>query len=208
MQDYTGFSEPQNPQKEKIQGFQSFQKDETPPSPLAKVLLQNVAEHPYMAVSQRYKMLGMKNAQGTEIQQELIAKGFVTPSTVDGKRLLELTESGREALQKLNVKIPKTARGSAEHNYWLEKVKKCFKSVKAYVEKDDIDLIVHDEGSVTAVQIETGKSNLAKNIKTLQDYPADHKFILATNKETEIKLKSLTPSGINTALAKDFTLTR
>ena len=53
--------------------------------------------------------------------------------------------------------------------------------------------------------METGKSNMKKNLKTLGDYEADKKFMVATNRQTEIKLNEINQNPtIQVFFVKDF----
>jgi len=191
--------------------FRRLPKDESPPSPLAKILLQNIAESPFEPISRRYKKLGLSNAAGNSAKEELINKGLIQPQTVDGKTLLELTQKARGLIKDWGVNICHF-KGGIEHAYWVEKLRQHFNRRQGFtfIEKDDIDLVVvslkEDNETLTAIQVETGKSSLKKNIKTLLAYQADEKCIIATNKPAEIKLKSLVPanSGISVTFAKDF----
>ena len=62
-----------------------------------------------------------------------------------------------------------------------------------------------------AIQLETGKSNIQANLTKLGRYRADFKYIIATNRETEIminqRLKELLipdRENIRVRFAKDF----
>ena len=48
-----------------------------------------------------------------------------------------------------------------------------------------------DAGQTLAIQVETGKSDLKANLIKLSNFKADQKFMLATNKAAEIKIKEL-----------------
>jgi hypothetical protein len=161
-------------------------------SPLGKILLQNIAEKPFIPISKRYKSLGLTNAQGNDAQQELITKEYVNPETIDGLRLLGLTPKAKVAVQKWGILISTYGRGGIEHSYWLNQIK--MKLIKEggfpFTEKDDIDLVADNINNTIAIQIETGKSAILKNAKTLDSFDAESKFMLATNKVAEFKIKS------------------
>ena len=53
------------------------------------------------------------------------------------------------------------------------------------MEKDDIDLIAERGDEIIAVQLETGKSDIKRNIQTLMDHKANQKLVIATNKQTD-----------------------
>ena len=58
-----------------------------------------------------------------------------------------------------------------------------------FIEKDDIDLVVQTIHNKMAIQMETGKSNIQANLTKLGKYRADHKYMIATNRETEIRIR-------------------
>jgi hypothetical protein len=211
MQKHPEVSSTKKAQLPESKGFQGIPKDESPPSPLAKILLQDIAENPFEPVSRRYKKLGLSNSAGNATKDELVSKDLAVPSTIDGKTLLDLTQKSRGIIKDWGINAFK-AKGSIEHSYWLEQVRQYLNARQGFtfIEKDDIDLVAvsldENDEKVTAVQVETGKSNIKKNIKTLTDYKADDKLIIATNKETEIKLRQMVPdkSGIDVMFVKDF----
>ena len=51
-------------------------------------------------------------------------------------------------------------------------------------------LVADNIGSTIAIQIETGKSAIIKNCRTLESFDAEARFMLATNKVAEFKIKS------------------
>ena len=95
MERYPQYSVEIKPHNQNQRNIRSIPKDESPLSPIGKVFLQNIAENQFMPISKRYKMLGLNAAQGTDVQNELIGKGFVIPATVDAKKLLDLTQKAR-----------------------------------------------------------------------------------------------------------------
>ena len=170
--------------------------DEYPPTPGELIMLQDIAINPYFGTDQRYKNLGMTAREGNELKQKLTDRGFLIPVSVDRKTLYALTEAAKTFLTIKQFKIPPRPRGGIEHNYWLELVKERFKERGfTFKEKDDIDLMIIElqgtKETTTAVQIETGKSNIQKNIETLLKGNFDAMLMLATNTEAELKIKKL-----------------
>lgn len=167
----------------------------TPPTG-AKILLQEIVRQPFIGTDERYKLLGLHSRQGNTFKNDLVENGFVIPVQVDRKVLLELTPLGREYLKSIKFKIPRQARGSIAHNYYLEEIKEYFKSKEGfpYKEKDDIDLVVQTYHSEYYIQIETGKSNIKKNIETLLKQKSDNLLMIATNKDAEVKIRNILSS--------------
>ena len=80
-----------------------------------------------------------------------------------------------------------------------------------FLEKDDIDLVVDTLETTIAIQIETGKSSLQANLTKLGRYKADLRYVITTNRETEIKIKEMLKNllipnreEIQVLFAKDF----
>lgn len=177
-------------------------------SPLAKILLQNIAEKPFLPVSQRYKILGVSMAQGNDIQKELIDKGYAIAQTIDGCRLLELTQKGRKEAQNLGIEMP-AYKGGLEHSYWVNETVQYLKKreFQPVLEAQDID--ISDLTAEVAIEIETGKSNIKKNLAKFNKSRFRACFMLATNKDTEFKIKQLvkdypTKSSLKVLFVKDF----
>ncbi|MFC1488947.1 ATP-binding protein [Thermodesulfobacteriota bacterium] len=194
---FSEFSKPKTAPFEKISGLQSFQKPETL-SPLAKILIGDIAQNPFIGVSHRYKKLGLGVAEGNNIQIELIEKGIVIPKTIEGKKFLEITDSGKKLMNKFGINLYSVAgRGGIEHSYYVDKIKNQMVDAGgfAFIEKDDIDVVgfkLKPEGEYfIAVQVETGKSNIKNNIQKLIDYKADEKHIVATSKQSEITINKI-----------------
>ena len=103
------------------------------------------------------------------------ANGLVTPLTVNRLKLLELTERGISTLELIGIKITQTKRnGSLKHRYWRHKVKLWYQDHGYTVEeeKDGIDIVASKGEERIAVGVETGKSDIRKNIiNALKHYP-------------------------------------
>ena len=142
--------------------------------------------------------------------EELIAHKLIIPLTIDGNRLYDLTMTGKNTLGK---KVSHRGRGGLEHRYYLEKIKEHYLQSDGFtfVEKDDIDLVVETIEKTMAIQMETGKSNIQANLTRLGRYRADYKYVVTTNRETEIRIKEMLKDllipdkeNIRVVFAKDF----
>jgi hypothetical protein len=177
------------------------------------ILLQEIAISPFIGVDQRNRKLGLSSRQGNEYKTKLLDHGYLKPVSVDRKVLLELTNKSRDYLKLKNFNIPSQAKGGVEHNYWLEKIKEYFKKNEGFPfkEKNNIDLVVECYNSTVMIQIETGKSDIKKNIETLLKLTADRLIMIATNPQAALKIKSILENinlpekeKIEIYLAKDF----
>lgn len=179
-------------------------------SPLGRIMLENIAMKPILGLVKRFKELGLKVSHAYKVIEELISLNLVRPLTIDGNRLYELTGEGRKAL---GTKVTQRGRGGLEHRYYLEKIKEHYLCEEGFtfMEKDDIDLVVETVTKVMAIQMETGKSDIQANLTKLARYRADLKYVVTTNRETEIRIRRklrdlLIPDKekIQIIFAKDF----
>jgi hypothetical protein len=88
---------------------------------------------------------------------------------------------------------PHAGRGGLEHRYFVEQIRALYtaKDGFAFIERDDIDIVIESFETTLAIQVETGKSDIPSNLMKLGRYGADLKYMLATNRETEIKIKGI-----------------
>jgi hypothetical protein len=159
-------------------------------SPLGKIVLENIASKPFLGLVKRFKEIGLKVADGYKPIYELVTLKLIIPVTIDGIRLYEITRAGRK---KLGEKFNQSGRGGLEHRYYVDKIKAHYLDQEGftYLEKDDLDLVVETVSTTIAIQVETGKSNMKGNLVKLNQFKADQKIVVATNKETELKIKNM-----------------
>jgi hypothetical protein len=167
------------------------------PSPLEKIFIEDLLVHPFDGSDQRAKRLGLIPRDSGKLQDNLMKNSIIISLTIDKKKLFELTETGKERLQKLGYKVDSKERNQGvEHRYFVEKIRDVFARCGwfPFKEKSDIDLVIEKEDKVIAIEIETGKNKpeqTIKNIEKLIKYQADEKFILCTNDTALIKIKTL-----------------
>jgi len=209
MEAYLKNSRPELPPWAERGGIRGIQGKETL-SPLGRIMLENVALKPVLGLVKRFKGLGLQLSHGYKVIEELVALKLVKALTIDGNRLYELTEEGRKATGK---EARSRGRGGIEHRYYVEKIKEHYlkKEGFTFLEKDDMDLVVETVDKKMAVQVETGKSDIQANLMKLGTYQADYKYVLATNRETEIRTRDLfkdllvpDKENIHIMFAKDF----
>ena len=209
MEAYLNNSRPELPPWAERGGIRGIQGKETL-SPLGRIMLENVALKPVLGLVKRFKGLGLQLSHGYKVIEELVALKLVKALTIDGNRLYELTEEGRKATGK---EARSRGRGGIEHRYYVEKIKEHYlkKEGFTFLEKDDMDLVVETVDKKMAVQVETGKSDIQANLMKLGTYQADYKYVLATNRETEIRTRDLfkdllvpDKENIHIMFAKDF----
>jgi len=198
-----------HPIKSDLGSYQTSQEmEELPPlTPLEKVLLSNITEKPIDSVQDRTKTLGLHPSEMVNLQTSLIKKGYIKTAYVDRKKLIELTQSGRNAARKAGLTVlNRKTRGGIEHYYWIDKTRQFLKNIEfqPVLEFHNIDLAVPKYG--IAIEVETGKSNIIENVLKLDKSRFTRCFMLATNKMADIKItdKSINSPNITSMHIKDF----
>ena len=175
--------------------------------PLEKVVLTSIIENPLDGVDKRTRKLGVHPSSMSQIHDSLTQKGLVKPVVIDRKKLFELTESGLNAAQENKIPIPKReTRGGLEHTYWIAETVRFMKKhgFQPFCEENDIDIV--DKTSSIAIEVETGKSDIGKNILKLEKSRISNCFMLATQIPVAVKLKTLSHKhpSIHFLYIKDF----
>ncbi len=184
-------STPQTPQKLDI----------SPPNPLEKVFLANIAERPLDGIEERTARLGLHPSQTVELCKELEQKGLINAVFVDRKKLIELTPFGLIACP-----VRRDTRGGIEHYYWITQTVQFLKKLGFQPATEAANIDITDRGKGIAIEIETGKSDIGGNLLKLDKSDHSHLFMLTTNKPAEFRIKELARAypRIRTMHAKDF----
>ena len=142
---------------------------------------------------------GWDSSPGTQERFKTISSKneIVASLTIDKKKLFDLTEKGRDRLQKLGHKVDSKERNQGvEHRYYVEKIRDVFARCGwfPFKEKSEIDLVIEKEDKTIAIEVETGKNKpeqTQKNFEKLLKFNAGLKFIIATNDMALVKTKNL-----------------
>ena len=178
---------------------------------MEKLLFANIIERPLDSVDERTKRLGIHSSIMSKIHSALSDKGLINSVTVDLKKLFEVTEYGKTIAEEHGISIPKKqTRGGLEHDYWIEQTVQFLRKheFEPVCEVDNIDIV--DIKAGLAIEIETGKSDIKANLLKLENSRISSCFMLATNKQAEVKIKKIADeyaekySFIKIMLAKDF----
>ena len=198
-----------HPIKSDLGSYQTSQEmEEHPPlAPLEKVLLSNIIEKSIDSVQDRTKTLGLHPSEMVNLQTSLIRKGYIKTAYVDRKKLIELTQSGKNAATEAGLTVSnRKTRGGIEHYYWIDKTRQFLKNIEfqPVLEFQNIDITVPKYG--IAIEVETGKSNIIENVLKLDKSRFTRCFMLATNKIADIKItnKSINFPNITSIHIKDF----
>ncbi len=121
-------------------------------------LLRDIVERPFVGISSRYEQLSSAN-KGHETKKSLLDAGLVEERQISAergrKKLLQLTESGRDVAAEHGVDIPETTRGDIVHRYWQNKVKDVLETEDwdCALERDHADVAAEKDGVEIAVEI-------------------------------------------------------
>lgn len=181
------------PIQDQKSSFQSSQiNDNSSPclETLEKVVFTSILEHPLDGVDKRTRRLGFHPSLMVKYHDSLISKGIIKPIYVNRIKLFEITDHGKKIAQRHKITIPvKKTRGGIEHDYWVNKTLQFLKKqkFKPVCEKLGIDIVSLNEK--LAIEIETGKSNINKNLLKLKNSQVLSRcYMLATNKIAEQKI--------------------
>ena len=151
-------------------------------------LLKDVATYCDDGVYVRYERLNLNSAIGHKIKDGLIATGLIEQQMVDlgktRKALLRLTKKGGEVFDEFKI----GGNESIVHSYWKRFYAGRFRDagyeVKEEVDRDSgrVDVLAVKGDDRIAIEIETGKSDVVKNVKEDLMFGCTRIVIVATDK--------------------------
>jgi len=162
-----------------------------------KDFLTDVWRHPSSTVTSRYRRLSLGPNVGNSVQYALRSLGLlastVVPLPSGYARILSLTESGRRLL---GISGGETKRhGGREHMYWVRQVgSHVRKAGWTAIEEAPIghrrtvDVLAIHGGKRVAMEVETGRADVASNIRKCLDAGIDKVVVLRTSRCSEGKL--------------------
>jgi len=130
-------------------------------SELGDRLLKDVVGNPFKPLTERYERFS-STYRGNKAKNELVDQGVVIERNVktgDGKRkLLQLTEKGREYAETLDLEVKHRGRGGVIHRYWQHQIKGAFEDQgwHAFLEKFAADVYVNMGDTELVVEVAMG----------------------------------------------------
>ena len=104
--------------------------------------------------------------------------------------LNQLTDLGRSFCERIGIDPRQALRPSLEHQYWLSKMAEHYEEMGYEVLREFpletggiIDLVAQRPGERIAIEVETGKSDINKNISKLRGADFDRCILMATSPE-------------------------
>ncbi|RJX52008.1 ATP-binding protein [Halonotius pteroides] len=126
-------------------------------------LLKDIIENPFKPLTKRYERFS-STYKGNKAKNELVDQGVVIERHVkaqDGKRkLLQLTEKGRDYAEGLDLDVKHRGRGGIIHRYWQNQIKEAFEEqgLDAFLEKFDADVYVNMGNMELVVEVAMGNN--------------------------------------------------
>lgn len=164
---------------------------------LQERMLADILNYPLSSVTQRYKRIGIDLKAGNQCKNEMIENGFIVQRKIVTRTgwitLFELTQKGKMALRDLGYDV-QNEKESIEHKFWKFRIAEYYKNkgynvlVEEHVNGKP-DIIVMNRFGRIAIEIETGSSDVVKNVEKNLKTGFDGIICVATNREAEEKIK-------------------
>lgn len=156
--------------------------------------LADVAAKPLSTTVSRYQRLNLSRRRGNAIRQAIAAAGIIEAITIATRSgqvvLYQLTDSGRIVCGTVGVDPGPRPRASLEHSYWVMKAAEHFERQGYALTYEHqipgsgaIDLLAQRPGHHIAIEVETGKSDIAANLAKTAHAGFDRIVLLATSPE-------------------------
>ncbi len=153
--------------------------------------LTDIAEYPLSTTVQRYNRLRLSRRRGNAVRKQLLSAGIINSVAIPTRTgqivLFEITDNANCLCRDHGI-FPKRLRESLEHLFWKVKAKEYFEDldyeVTAEYSVDNngfVDLLAQKAFSKTAVEIETGKSDIIANVEKLIGSGFDKVVLVATS---------------------------
>ncbi|WP_236544811.1 ATP-binding protein [Salinirussus salinus] len=164
----------------------------------ANRLLKDIVENPFKPLTERYEGFS-STYKGNKAKNELVDQGVVIERNIkaqDGKRkLLQLTEKGRDYAESLDLEVKHRGRGGIIHRYWQHQVKEAFEEQgwDAFLEKFDADIYINMGNTELVVEVAMGDN--PREIEHVQQHLEsgfDAVWVAARNQEVLDGLKQRT----------------
>jgi len=160
--------------------------------------IEDVIRHPHDGVKHRYERLGRGVGTANKMKDKLLEQGWLEMQTVAIGRtrtvLLRLTAKAKSAL---GLESENPNYGSLVHEYWKGFYAQRFreKGYKVQLEaprkSGNVDVLVVRDGKTMAIEIETGKSDIMRNVRQNLLSGFDRMLIVATDSKAYEKVENL-----------------
>ncbi len=162
----------------------------------AFTFLEDILTFPDDGIRRRYARLGLSAGTGNRLKERLLSEGWLADQVVElgrtRKLLLRLTKEGKQVLGE-EAKNP--SRESLVHQYWKRFYGERFKEqgykiqLEAPRRSGNVDVLAVKGEESIAVEIETGKSDIVRNVKQDLLSGFDKVLIVATDEKALAKVE-------------------
>jgi len=173
--------------------------DDSAPTPSQETMsrdeirfLADVAARPLSTTVSRYQRLHLSRRRGNAIRQSLASACVIEAvpiATRSGQVMLyQLTDQGRKMCESQGIDPGPVSRASLEHRYWVTNVKAHYEKQGYEVSREHpipgngaVDLLAERPGERVAIEVETGKSDIGKNLTKVREAGFDRLVVVATS---------------------------
>jgi hypothetical protein len=163
--------------------------------------LADLIRHPLSTTVHRYERLHLSRRKGhalrTRVVEADLARPIRLPTRSGNVVLLELTPRGRQVCQAQGLDPPAAGSGGMEHRYWIDRVAQSLRDDGYHVRREvqlegngRLDLLATKGKDTVACEIETGGSNIRKNLKKAERR-FDKLLVVATNPAAAVRCKQM-----------------
>jgi hypothetical protein len=164
----------------------------------AFVFLEDIFSFPNDGVKERYKRLGLSTGAGNRLKRQLSDQGWIEAQSVElGRTRKLLLRVGKEGRKALGLDGGAGERASLVHEYWKRFYAARFREQGFKVTSEaprrsgHTDVLATKDKKTTAVEIETGKSDIARNVKQNLVSGFDRILIVATDEKAMSKVERI-----------------
>ena len=196
----TDQKEPEKPESGLLLGLTPALKE----NPDLLLLAQHIHSEPFLLTSERYEKLGWTVYRGNITKSLLLRYGLIREHEIQvtkssrGK-LLSLTQKGRDALFNAGYTQARLAQhGSLVHEFWKRKCYQLFiqRGWRCELEQNQVDLVCTRGSERLHVEVETGKSDVVRNVQKSIDSKARVLSLCVGKKAYAIVKKKLAEAGL------------
>lgn len=174
----------------------SQEKPEIEISEDAQVLIRDVVENPFTAITERYESKNLSYHKGNEAKNELIEKDLVEEVSVpkgDSRiKLLEISRKGAKFLDSQGIEFQRKSRGGIEHRYWQENIREWLMELGWVAKVETFDADVYGNNGTEELVVEVAMSSADREIEHVEDRVEkgfDHVIVACRNQNVKEKLR-------------------
>ncbi len=166
-----------------------FRPEDARVSEFALRLLRDCAAHPCDGVRARYLRLGLSMDKGQRLRQELEDAELIRCEFVPVGRTRRLVMQPSTSARRLLELRPTSGHESLKHEFWKHYYAEKLKSMGYEVEVEAprhggrVDVMATRNNETIGIEIETGKSDVVRNVRSCLRSPFDRILVVCTDAE-------------------------